>query len=151
MNRRISVAVAALSVVAVGVSPAMAAKKKPKPKPIKGTFSYTDTTPDPTTTANSDASQHCDGKVPASPADVNTGTIKVKGPGLLTVVGHNKLDWAMEVKDAKGNLLGGSDGGSPTDAEGTDAMLPKAGTYSVIYCNMEGEPTITADYTFVYN
>lgn len=151
MNRRISVAVAVATVVAVGVSPAMAAKKKPKPPPIKGTFSFTDTTPDPSTTT-AGASAHCDGgKVPSSPVDVNKGTIKVKGPGLLTVVGHNKLDWAMEVKDAKGNLLGGSDGGSPTSAEGTDAILPKAGTYTVLYCNMEGEPTITADYTFIYS
>lgn len=150
MNRRMSIAVAAATIVAVGVSPAMAAKSKPKP--LKGTFSYTDTTPDPTTTTNSNAAAHCDGgKVPSAPTDVNTRTLKVKGPGLLTVVGHNRLDWAMEVKDSKGNVLGGSDGTSPATAEGTSALLPKAGTYTVLYCNMEGEPTITADYTFVYN
>ena len=148
MNRRLSVAVAAVTIVTVGMSPAMAAKKKPKP--LKGTFSYTDTTPDPSSTTAA-ATQHCHGKLPASPVDVNSGTLKVAGKGFLTVVGHNKLDWAMEVRDAKGNVLSGNDGSSPTSAEGTTAFLPKAGTYSIVYCNLEGEPTTTADYTFVYS
>jgi hypothetical protein len=74
----------------------------------------------------------------------------VKGRGTLTVVGKNKGDWAMEVRDKAGNVLAGSDGGSPVDAEGTVVSLAKAGTYSVVYCNLEGEPTTTATYRFVY-
>ncbi|HET7312338.1 MAG TPA: hypothetical protein VFJ17_13535 [Mycobacteriales bacterium] len=149
MNRRATLALAAIAAVGVaGTAPALAAK--PKPKPLRGTFSYTDVTPDPTVTANSDAASHCHGNVPASPADVNSQTLKVKGKGILTVVGHNALDWAMEVRDSKGLVLAGSDGGTPTDPEGTVVMLPKAGSYSVVYCNLEGEPTITASYKYVY-
>lgn len=149
MNRRASLAVVTLAAVGVaGTAPAFAAK--PKPKPLSGTFSYTDVTPDPTVTANSDAASHCHGNVPASPTDVNSQTLKVKGKGILTVVGHNALDWAMEVRDSKGLVLAGSDGGTPTDPEGTVVMLPKAGSYSVVYCNLEGEPQITASYKYVY-
>ncbi|HET6818527.1 MAG TPA: hypothetical protein VFH66_14965 [Mycobacteriales bacterium] len=149
MNRRATLALATIAAVGVaGTAPALAAK--PKPKPLSGTFSYTDVTPDPTVTANSDAASHCHGNLPAAPTDVNSQTLKVKGKGILTVVGHNALDWAMEVRDSKGLVLAGSDGGTPTDPEGTVVMLPKAGSYSVVYCNLEGEPSITASYKYVY-
>jgi hypothetical protein len=149
MNRRAALAVVTLSAVGIaGGAPVLAAKAKPKPQ--SGTFSYTDVTPDPTVIANSDAASHCHGNVPASPADTNSQPLKVKGKGLLTVVGHNVGDWAMEVRDAKGLVLAGSDGGSPDDPEGTVVTLPKAGTYSVVYCNLEGEPTTTASYKFTY-
>ena len=149
MNRRGTVVALAVSAVAAaGVVPAFAAAEHARAKPLKGTFSYVDTTPDPTVVANSNASTHCHGNLPSAPTDVNSHTLKVGGPGLLTVVGHNKLDWAMEVRDAKGNVLAGSDGSSPASAEGAALTLPKAGTYAIVYCSAEGEPTITADYTF---
>src|SRR5436305_3606569 len=151
MSRRAALAVVTLAAVSVaGSVPALAAKPKPKPKPLSGTFSYTDVTPDPTVTANTDAATHCHGKVPAAPSDVNSHPLTVKGRGTLTVVGHNKGDWAMEVRDKAGNVLAGSDGQTPTDAEGTVVSLARAGTYSVVYCNLEGEPTTTATYRFVY-
>jgi hypothetical protein len=149
MNRRVTVAAVVVVVAAVGSAPALA-KPKPKPKPLKGTFSYTDVTPDPTVTANSDATSHCHGNLPAAPTDVNVHTLTVKGPGMLTVAGQNKLDWAMEVRDSHGGVLAGSDGTTPVAAEGTSVPLPKAGNYQVVYCNLEGEPTITATYTFIY-
>jgi hypothetical protein len=74
--------------------------------------------------------------------------LKVAGAGVLTVAGHNNLDWAMEIRDSKGNVLGGSDGGLPTDPEGANVAITKAGAYSVVYCNLTGEPQITASYTF---
>jgi len=151
MNRRATLALALIAAVGVaGSAPAFAAKPRPKPKPLSGTFSYTDVTPDPTVVANADDASHCHGNVPAAPVDVNSRSLKVKGKGILTVVGHNMGDWAMEVRDPKGYVIGGSDGGSPTDAEGTVVLLPKAGTYSVVYCNLEGEPTTTASYKFIY-
>jgi hypothetical protein len=151
MNRRAALVVVTIAAVgAAGSVPALAAKPRPKPKPLHGTFSYTDVTPDPTVTANSDAATHCHGNVPASPTDVNSHSLTVKGKGILTVVGHNMGDWAMEVRDKRGNVLAGSDGSSPTDPEGTVVGLTKAGTYSVVYCNLEGEPTTTATYKFVY-
>lgn len=148
MNRPAGLALCAL--VAVGATAAPAVAKSKPPKPLKGTWSYTDTTPDPSSTANSDASSHCHGKLPAAPTDVNSHTLTVKRAGLLTVVGHNKLDWAMEIRDKKGNVLTGSDGTSPTSPEGSGAFV-RPGTYTVVYCNMEGEPTITASYTFVFH
>jgi hypothetical protein len=138
---------AVLVAAAGGVAPAFATGAA-KAKPLKGTFSYTDTTPDPTVVAETNAAMHCHGKVPASPADVNSHTLKIAGPGTLTVVGHNKLDWAMEIRDAKGFVLSGSDGSSPTAAEGAVVALKKKGAYSVVYCSAEGEPTTTASYTF---
>lgn len=140
-------AVLTAATAAAAAVPASAAPAG-KNKPLHGTFSYTDTTPDPTVVANSNASTHCHGKLPSSPVDVNSHTIKVKGPGTLTVVGHNTLDWAMEVRDAHGNVLAGSDGATPTSAEGAVVSLHKAGTYAIVYCSAEGEPTITADYSF---
>jgi hypothetical protein len=150
MNRRRVVAtVSALALGGAGLTPALAASGKAKPKPLSGTWSYTDTTPDPTVVANSDGSSHCHGKVPASPADVNSHTLKVNGRGTLSVTGQNKLDWAMEVRDKAGNVITGNDGTSPTSAEGTVIGL-KPGTYSVVYCSAEGEPTITVTYKFVF-
>ena len=149
-RRAIIASTALIATAGAGLVPAFAATAKHKPKPLKGTWSYTDTTPDPTVVANGDASSHCHDNVPASPADVNSHTLKVVGPGTLTVLGHNKLDWAMEVRDSKGNVLAGSDGSSPTSAEGAVVGLRKAGTYTVVYCSAEGEPTMTADYTYTY-
>ena len=152
MNRRGTVVTLAMTaVVAVGVAPAFATADKAKAKPLKGTFSYIDVTPDASITVFGTAGKRsgfCVGDLPASPADVNVHALKVTGPGTLTVLGHNVLDWAMEIRDSKNNLLAGSDGGLPQDSEGAVAPLTKAGTYKVIYCNLTGAPTTTADYTF---
>lgn len=111
-----------------------------------GTWTYTDTTPDPTVVAN-DATQHCEQQVPASPADVTSQPFKAKSSGILTLTSHNALDWAMEVKDSKGNIITGTDGGSPDTPENMTVALTK-GSYEVIYCNFSGEPSITVDYSF---
>jgi hypothetical protein len=149
-RRSILVTTALIGAASAGFGPAFAADAHRTPKPLHGTFSYLDTTPDPTVVTNNDAASHCHGNLPSSPADVNSHTIKVKGPGTLTVVGHNKLDWAMEVRDSHGVVLAGSDGGTPQAVEGTVVTLRKAGAYAVVYCSAEGEPTITADYTYKY-
>jgi hypothetical protein len=155
MNRRGTVAALALVAVgAAGAMPAFAAPAKHKPKPLKGTWSFVDTTPDPSATVTAQqtgADPYCQqGHVPASPADKNSYTLKVKGPGTLTVVGDNTGDWAMEIDDAKGTQLGTSDGGLPQDKEGTAATVKKAGSYPVVFCNLGGAPTATAAYQFIY-
>src|SRR3954469_13340803 len=104
MNRRATIAVAALAVAAVTTAPALS-KPKPKPKPLKGSWSFTDTTPDPSVDAASDNSTHCHGKLPAAPTDVNAHSLKVTGRGLLTVAGANTGDWAMEIRDSHGNSI----------------------------------------------
>jgi hypothetical protein len=150
MNRRATVAVVAATLAVAGASPALA---KAKPKPLKGSWSYTDVTPDPTITVLNTAQSlgpHCNGAVPAAPVDVNTHMITVAGKGTLTVAGNNTLDWAMEVRDAKGHQLAASDGSLPQSLEGTSVDLTK-GTYSVTYCNLTGAPTMTATYSYVYH
>jgi hypothetical protein len=149
-RRTLFAATALIGAATAAFAPAFAASAHRTPKPLHGTFSYVDTTPDPTVVANTDAASHCHGNLPSSPADVNSHTIKVTGPGTLSVVGHNKLDWAMEVRDSHGVVLAGSDGSSPAAPEGAVVTLPKAGTYAIVYCSAEGEPTITADYTYKY-
>src|SRR4051794_21891927 len=99
MNKRGTVAVfALLAVGAAGVTPALAASGRAKPKPIKGSWSFTDTTADPSATVEAQQSgtdPYCHGgHVPAAPVDKNSYTIKVKGPGTLSVLGDNTLDWA---------------------------------------------------------
>lgn len=153
MNRRTAVAaVTLLGMCAAGLTPAVAATAKKKAKPVKGTWSYTDTTPDPTVSAvNSaqNATGYCKGGVvPAGPADVNAHKIKVRTRGTLTVAGHTTGDWAMMITDAKGTTLTGSDGGLPQDQEGAVLPISRPGTYSVVFCNLGGAPTATADYVF---
>ena len=156
MNRRGTVTALAIAAVGVaGVVPAFAATAKPKPKPLKGTWSYTDYTPDPTVSVVNEAEMRsgstCEGAIPAGPTDVNVHTLKVKGKGTLAVIGNNTLDWAMDVRDAKGNQIGSSDGPFPQDKEGIAGLtLAKPGTYSVIFCNLGGAPTATATYSFKY-
>jgi hypothetical protein len=155
MNRRGTVAtVSMLALVAAGVTPAIATVAKAKPKDLKGSWSFTDFTPDPTVSVMNSAKSldpHCDGTVPASPLDVNAQKIKVAGRGVLTVLGDNTLDWAMEVLDPKGMQLASSDGGLPQDKESVVGVpLRKAGTYTVVFCNLGGAPTADATYTYKY-
>ena len=155
MDRRGLVAtLVALALGASFMTPALASPVRHKPKPLKGTWTFTDTTPDPSATASSYQTgndPYChDGHVPAAPVDRNSYTLKVKGPGTLTIVGNNTLDWAMEVNNAKGVTLGSSDGGLPDDKEGIVAPLKAAGTYTVVFCNLGGGPTATATYTYKY-
>jgi hypothetical protein len=151
MNRRSAAAMIALASLAVaGAAPALAGPAKAKS--LKGTWSYTDTTPDATidVAANVPGMRqgYCVGKLPAAPSDVNTHTLKVGGRGTLDVEGNTTGDWAMEVRTAKGVLLGGSDGSTPSAQEGAVVPITRAGTYKVIYCNITGAPTATASYTF---
>ena len=151
MNRRATVAVAALAAAALTTTPVLAkAKPKPKPKPIKGSWSFTDTTPDPTyvQTQLGDDTMHCHGQLPAGPADVNAHTITVSAKGTLTVIGSSTGDWAMELRDRKGNVVTGDDQ-NPPKQESVSADLGK-GTWTLYFCNLTGVPTATASYTFVY-
>jgi hypothetical protein len=153
MDRRGTVAVlAAIAVGAAAFTPAFAAPTKPKP--LKGAWSFIDTTPDPSATVDAQtkgADPYCHGgQVPAAPVDKNSYALKLKGPGTLTVLGENVLDWAMEVNDAKGHTLTASDGGLPQDKEGLVATVKKAGTYTVVFCNLGGGPTANASYTYKY-
>jgi len=150
MNRRGTVATLALAAVGVaGVVPAVAAPAKPKPKPLKGTWSYTDTTPDPSGNTGSSNAMHCSGKLPAGPADVNSHTFKVSGTGTFTAISKVTGDWGIQLRDAKGNVITGDDVNPPA-SEALAGVVLKKGTYSLVLCNLEGAPTATASYSFKY-
>lgn len=110
--------------------------------PSKGTWTFTDVTPNPTVFGTCSGSE-----VLSAPSDVNTYEIKVtKKIAQLTTTSHNNLDWAAEVRDSNGNIIESVDGGLPTDHENLSILLAK-GTYTVGYCNWLGEPSITVDWT----
>ena len=144
MKARGTVSVLAmLALGAAGLTPALASNAAAAKK---GHWSFTDTTPDPSGNANSSDSMHCEGKLPAGPVDVNTQPVKVKKKVTLSVIGHVVGDWAMEIRDAKGNVLTGTDVNPPA-SEALTGIVLKKGTYSVVMCNLEGSPTATADFT----
>lgn len=142
MRSHRGIAVAA-SFLILGAIPAVAGAKAP---PVSGTWTYTDTTPDPTTLQNP-AQEHCHGTLPSAPTDVNSQEFVAKKKGTLSLVSHNALDWAMEVHDSSGTVIAGTDGANPDDPENM-VVAVKKGTYSVIYCSFAGEPSITVDYSF---
>jgi hypothetical protein len=157
MNRRATVAtVSALALAAAGLAPAFASPAKAKHKNLTGTWTFTDFTIDPTPSAmgvdpvTPPRDGYCVGKLPDGPADHTTETLKIAGRGTLTVAGDNTGDWAMEVRDSKGTFLTGSDGGTPEVKEGVLIPLRKAGTYTVVFCNLGGVPTADATYSYKY-
>ena len=146
-NRGIVVVLALSAAAAAGVVPAFAADGA-KAKPSKGTWSYTDVTPDPSPDASTstNVSNHCHGKLPSAPVDVNSHTLKASRPGTLTVNASVVGDWALEIRDSKGNIVAGDDSNPPA-SEGAVVALKK-GAYAVVMCNLSGAPTATASYTF---
>ena len=136
-----------LTFIAAGVALALAIPAMAGAGPTKGKWTFTDTTPDPTVVTNDNAAEHCHGTLPAAPVDVNNRTFKSPARGWLKLTSHNALDWAVEVRDKRGNTVGGTDGGLPTDAENLQVSV-KRGTYTVVYCNFSGEPQITVNYSY---
>jgi hypothetical protein len=117
-------------------------------KTIKGTWTYTDFTPDPTTLPQP-ASQHCTSDVPSAPTDVNVHTLKAPAKGNLKLRSNNQLDWAMEIRTAKGTTIAGTDGADIDTPENMNITLSK-GKYKIVYCSFAGEPQIKVKYAFTY-
>ena len=137
----LALAVGASLALAVAPSTATGARA-----PKSGTWTFTDTTPDPSSLA--DSGGRCVGRpVPASPVDHNMETIKLKKKRqTFSVMSNNAADWAMELHDKKGNVLATADAADLTAPEGVTILLKK-GTYKVYYCSFAGEPQITADWS----
>lgn len=142
LRRRTAVVIATLALAAV---PSFA-EAGAVPAQTEGTWTFIDFSPDPTSTPE-DATMHCHGMLPTAPGDVNSQPLKLKSAGTLNLTSHNVLDWAMELRDSGGNVVTGTDGGDLTTPENLSVFLPK-GKYEVVYCNLEGEPEITVDYSF---
>jgi type 1 fimbria pilin len=153
MRVRTAAPLALAALVAVG-APAQAAVKA-KPKPQSKTYNLT-LAPSP------DASEAtgCSGPTRTDGVNMDVETIKVTGPGLLSVeVTGFSGDWDTSVYNAAGSQLteGGGTGTPPADptATGLKEVLKyknkKAQTLSLRVCNFLGSPNATVKYTFVYS
>ncbi|MEA2498491.1 MAG: hypothetical protein QOH26_896 [Actinomycetota bacterium] len=114
--------------------------------PTKGTWTFTDASPDPTVVADTNAGAHCSGDLPSAPGDVNIQKFKAPKAGTLKLIAHNALDWAVEVRRG-GVTVAGTDGANPDDPENLTVSVFR-GKYEVVYCNFSGEPSIEVDYSF---
>ena len=136
-------------VAAVGASlaaPAVAAA--PKPKPIKKNFTYTDATADPTASADDALGGYggCDEKV--APFKETGFSVSLPAKGVLKVKLTTTGDWALDVRDAKGKVLGSMDGGMPTDQEAVTVKIKAAGKYFIVPCNVGGAPDATGTWEY---
>jgi hypothetical protein len=142
VNRPLVLALAIVASATIAATPASA-----KPKGFTGTASYTDTTPDPTASAPNGYAG-CDSLLPAQfPREAGI-PVKIPAKGRLKVELANQLDWAVDIRDSNGNVLGSGDGANPNDVESASAKIKKAGTYVVYPCNLGGEPTVTVTWTY---
>ena len=141
--RHIATAFAVIALGTIAVAPASAA-----PKPFKGSKEVTDATADPTG-SGTDGSD-CSSLLPVegTPLEDAPTNIKVPGLGKLKVNLDNTGDWALEIRDPKGFVIGSSDGGTPELKEQATVKTKKAGTYKVFACNLGGAPTATLSWSW---
>ena len=144
MLRRHVIATTAVLVAlgTVSLTPATAAK----PKPFKGTKAYTDATADPTGSATD--GEDCTSLLPAPFPHEKGFTISVPAPGKIKVSINNVGDWALEIRDPKGTIIGAADGGTPEVVETATVKAKKAGKYTIIPCNLGGAPDVTVTYAY---
>ncbi len=137
---------ATVLVGAFSVSGVMAQAAPPPPKGFTKSVAYTDATPDPTGNTGATNADHCTGRLPQE-AGI---TVKVPGPGDLDIsIAGFTGDWALQIKDTKGNVLTGDDV-NPPDFEATSVRLKKAATIIILPCNLAGTPNgkVTYKYSF---
>ena len=141
--RHLVAAIAAVAACSAAVVPAEAAK----PKPFSKTVKVTDPTPDPSGggIATDDI---CKGALPQeAPFSVKipaVGKLKVETSGF-------QGDWALNIRDSKGNSLSGVDVNPEVPSNLYETALVKikrAGTYQIQACNLGGTPEATVKYTF---
>ena len=141
--------VTALAVLAAGTAAVAPASAAPKPKPIKGSTKVTDATADPTGSGTDGAD--CSSLLPTAGtplADPVSKALKVPGPGKLKITLANTGDWALEIRDPKGFIIGDSDGGTPEAQEMATVKTKKAGTYKIWACNLGGAPEATLSWNW---
>ena len=142
--RRHAIAATAIIVAlgTVSLTPAGAAK----PKPFKGTKAYTDATADPTGSATD--GEDCSSLIPAPFPHEKGFTINVPAPGKIKVSIDNVGDWALEIRDPKGTIIGSADGSTPEALEMATVKAKKAGKYTIIPCNLGGAADVTVSYAY---
>jgi hypothetical protein len=140
--------VTALAVIAAGTVAVAPASAAPKYKKFSGSKDVTDVTADPTG-SGTDGSD-CSSLIPAAVTPFQDPPISIKVPSLgkLKVSVANTGDWALEIRDPKGIIIGSSDGGTPETTETATVKTKKAGTYKVWACNLGGAPTAKVSWTW---
>lgn len=142
--RHIVTALAVVTVGAIAVAPASAG-----PKAFKGSTKVTDVTADPSGSGTD--GPDCSSLLPTSGTpleDKVSKALKIAGPGKLKVSLANTGDWALEIRDPKGFIIGASDGGSPEAQEMATVKTKKAGTYKIWACNLGGAPEATLSWAW---
>jgi hypothetical protein len=141
MNRKLA---CTILVAAVGVALSTSANAAP-PKGFSKTVSFTDSTPDPTGNAGATNQDHCSGKLPQeAPLSV-----KIPGAGSVDInIDGFQGDWALQIKDASGEIIAGDDQNPPNAFESTSVSLKKAATIQILPCNLEGTPQANVHYTY---
>ena len=142
MNRKL---VSALAVAVVAV-PLGTTAHAATPKGFTKTVDFTDATPDPSGNAESGNEMHCSGKLPQE----TPISVKLPGPGVVDVtLGGFQGDWALQIQDAAGGVLGGDDQNPPA-YETAEVRVKKAATIKILPCNLEGTPQATVTYKYTY-
>ena len=139
MSRR-AISLLTLGLAAVLTAPSYAAP----PKPMSETYDATAPVPDPTPAANGDDT--CTHMLPMSKHEKkvtlpSAGTLKVE-------LVEQTLDWAIAVRNSKGQKLGSADGGTPEVKEKMSVKIKTKGSYTIDACNFAGGPTAKVKYTF---
>lgn len=147
MRTRTALVAATVALTAAGSAVPALAKPKP-PANFTQNVTFTDSTPDPSGNAEQGGNQlHCNGKLPQEkPIEV-----KVPGPGSLDVALSGVTgDWALQIKDANGDILAGDDV-NPPGAEASGTSFKKAQKLYVLPCNLAGAPTVKVAITYTYH
>lgn len=140
--------VTALAVIAAGTVAVAPASAAPKYKKFSGSKTVTDLTADPSGSGTDGAD--CSSLIPAAVTPFQDTPISIKIPSLgkLKVSVANTGDWALEIRDPKGMIIGSSDGGSPEALETATVKTKKAGSYKVFACNLGGHPEAKVSWTW---
>lgn len=151
MRVRSAALLALTATIAAGsLAPASAATKK---KPLKKSYDL-ELAPYPDATE----ATGCEGAGRTEDVNMDNETIKVTGPGVLTVkVTEFVSDWDMVVMNASGATVAAGAGTSTPNASAdpqTETLKyksKKAQTLTLRVCNFLGGPTAKVTYTYVYN
>jgi hypothetical protein len=142
MSRR-TLALLVVATVAATAAPGLAA---PKPKPITQEVPFTDATPDYSGWAVGPDS-HCAGLLPReAPHEFQVpaaGSLKVSISGFTG-------EWALDLRDAKGNVLAETDVLAP-EQETLTIKLRRPGVVNIAPCNLAGTPEALISLVFTYS